>query len=483
MTDKEFIAWLRDSRARRCAIVEVDTDTPRRLAVFPYTTTPDDADLPNISYTARVRGGVAFTESLPLSGSARASYGDIELDNTDGALDEWLLDVWVNRDVRVYLGDVTWPRGQFRLIMSGVCEDLRSRTPERLNIVLRDKLELLNTAVSEATLGGSTVNKDRLLPVCLGECHNITPLALNPDINETQIFHVGQVERVIEARDNAVPVATTDSLAEGRTTLNKSPAGQVTLSVQGDKTGGIYRNTVGALIQLLMTEYGPFDDSDLDSDNFAAFELAHPQPVGVYIPDRRTVIDVCRELAASVGANLAPSRLGLMRLLKIELPPMADPVSITPDSYEMGSLRLLRRSTVVAGVRLGYCRNWTPQQDIETGVPKSSRDLFEQEWLTVTATDPAVADEYKISTEVEQENTLLLTAVDAQAEADRRLALWSEPRFVFGVRCYAEMLTLDLGDAVTLYGDRFGLAGGRTGMVVGIRSDWVAGRVDLEVLI
>lgn len=482
MTDPEFQAWLRSSQARRCALVEIDTDTPRLLAVLPYTTGPDD-DVPNVPYTARVAGGVAFTESIPLSGTSRPSFGDIELDNTDGALDEWLLDVWVNRDVRVYLGDVTWPRGQFRLIMSGVCEDLRSRTPERLNIVLRDKLELLNTAVSEVTLGGDTVNKDRLLPVCLGECHNITPLALNPDINETQIFHVGQAERVIEARDNGVPTGATDNLAEGRTTLNQSPGGQVTLSVQGDKTGGIYRNTIGALIELLMTEYGPLESTDIDDANFSAFEASHPQPVGVYLPERRTVIDVCNELAASVGAHLAPSRLGLMRLLKIELPPVGDPVAITPDSYEMGGLRLLRRSTVVAGVRLGYCRNWTPQQDLETGVPQSSRDLFAQEWLTVTATDPAAASEYRISTEVEQVNTLLLTEDDAQAEADRRLALWKSPRFVFGVRCYAEMLTLNLGDAVTLYGDRFGLTAGKTGMVIGIRSDWVAGRVDLEVLI
>lgn len=484
MTDQEFEVWLRSDQARRCALVEVDTDTPRLLAVLPYTTLPDDP-MPNIRYTARVAGGVAFTESIPMSGQARPSYGDIELDNTDGALDGWLNDVWVNRDVRVYLGDVRWPREDFQLIMTGVCSDLSSRNPRRLNIVLRDKLERLNTAVSETTLGGPTTNADRLIPICLGECHNVTPLPLNAEINETQIFHAGPAESVIEARDNAVPVSKSDSLANGRTTLSATPAGQVTLSVQGDKSGGVYRNTVATLIQHLMLNYGSdrLALADIDTANFNAFDSSNPAPVGVYITDSRRVRDVCTELAASLGAHIAPSRLGLMRLLRIELPPSGTPRAIRQSDYEHGSLSIAGRSTVVAGIRLGYCRNWTPQQDIETGIPAAHRDLYQQEWMTVTASDAGVAAAYRLSTEVEQENTLLLRTVDAQAEANRRLALWKVPRTVYSVKCYAQMLTLNLGDAVTLYGNRYGLDAGKTGMVIGLRSDWVAGRVDVQVIV
>lgn len=484
MTESEFKAWLRDSQARRCALVEVDTTPQRLLAVLPYTTDPDDPT-PNVPYTARVMGGVAFTESIPLSGQSRASYGDIELDNTDGALDGWLNDVWVNRPVRVYLGDVRWQRGDFQLIMSGVCEDLISRNAGRLNIVLRDKLERLNTAVSDVLLGGSTVNADRLIPITLGECHNITPLTTNPDVNEVHIFHRGAAERCIEARDNAVPVTKTDNLANGRITLAKTPAGQVTLSVQGDKTGGVYRNTVATLIQLLMTNYGsdPLTTADIDTANFSAFDAANPAPVGVYITESRTVRDVCNELASSLGAHIAPSRLGLMRLLRIQLPATGTPVDITPADYEHGSLRITQRSTVIAGVRLGYCRNWSPQQDIETGIPNAHRDLYAQEWMTVTAQDSAVASQYRISTEVEQENTLLLRTTDAQAEANRRLNLWKVPRFVYSVKCYAQHLTLNLGDTVRLYGDRFGLEAGKVGMVIGLKSDWVAGRVEVEVIV
>ena len=74
-------------------------------------------------------------------------------------------------------------------------------------------------------------------------------------------------------------------------------------------------------------------------------------------------------------------------------------------------------------------------------------------------------------------------AADAQAEANRRLALWSAPRSVFSLRGYAHLLGLELGQAVTLTAPRWGLNAGQLGQVVGLSRDWLAGRIDVEVLI
>lgn len=487
MTDAEFARWLRADGTRRCAIVEVDTDPPRFLSVVPYATLPTDP-VPNMLHRAVIEGGVAFTESLSLDGNPSMSYGDIELNNHDGALDGWLDEVWVNRAVRVYLGDVTWPRADFRLIMTGVCADIGARNPGSLNIKLREKLQRLNTPVTETVLGGTTANKDRLVPVLLGEAHNIEPLLTNPATHEYQ-FHDAAAERAIEARDTGAPVGKTDVLASGKVRLTQSPtsSGQVTISAQGDKAGGVYRNTVAPLIERLVTGYGKaserFTAADLDAVNLTAFDAAHHQPVGLYLRDRANVIQCCQELAASVGAQMVVSRLGLLRLLKIELPPSGTPVEIRPKDYEHGSLQIKERTVVRAAIKLGYARNWTVQQNTVAGVPAEHRDLYAQEYLTVTARDQAVADQYRLMTEPEQENTLLLRGADAQAEADRRLALWRVPRTVFSVECYAGMLTLELGQAVVLHGNRYGLQGGKLGMIVGLKSDWVAGRMTVEVFV
>ena len=129
MTDAEYQAWLvRDGY--RVALIEVDTDIPRYLSTVPYTTLPTDTPA-NRMHLPFVAGGFAFSERLSLDGNPAISAGDIELHNEDGALDSWLSEVWVNRAIRVYIGDVSWPRADFRLEFSGVVADLGSSAPLR----------------------------------------------------------------------------------------------------------------------------------------------------------------------------------------------------------------------------------------------------------------------------------------------------------------------------------------------------------------
>jgi hypothetical protein len=143
------------------------------------------------------------------------------------------------------------------------------------------------------------------------------------------------------------------------------------------------------------------------------------------------------------------SRTGLLRLLKIELPPPGSRREVTPSDYVAKSLEISSRSSVISGVRLGYCKNWTVQTGLETGIPSEHKDLYEQEWLTVVARDSGVADTYKLFAEPPQTDTLLLRKEDAQAEAERRLNLWKTQRTVYKFVGYSHLLTLELGQAIT----------------------------------
>ena len=172
-----------------------------------------------------------------------------------------------------------------------------------------------------------------------------------------------------------------------------------------------------------------------------------------------------------------------MRLLKIDLPASGTPVYVTESDYEAGSLSISQRSEVIAGVRLGYCKNWTVQTTINSGIPSEHKDLYAQEYLTVTARDSTVASNYKLYADEPQVDTLLLKKTDAQAEANRRLALWKTQRTVYRFTGYAHLLTLELGQALNLTSPRFGLSSGKTGVVVGLQSDWISRRVVVEVLI
>lgn len=481
MTDAEFTEWLKYG-GRAVTLVEVSTETPRYLSTVAYTTLPTDTPA-NLGYTPIVASGVSFTERLSLDGKASLSYGDIEIHNEDGSFDTWLDDVWVNRAITIAVGDITWPRGQFVTLFSGVVASFESRSPGRLNIVLRDKMERLNTPVTEAELGGTSENKDRIIPITLGEAHNVSPLLVDAANHIYQVNN-GPCERIIEVRDNGVPITKTDNLSAGKFTLVASPAGTITASVQGVTP---YVNTVAGCVKTLVKSYGTpserFTDSDIDLTNFSSFDTANPQPVGVYLSDRSNVLSVAQQLSESVGGTLAMSREGKLRLIKLVFPVASHSVEIGESDYEAGSFQLKSRPEVLAGVRLNFCKNWTVQTTLDTGIPSEHKDLFAQEWLTTVVRDSGTATAYRLYAEPEEVPTMLLKRSDAEAEAQRRLNLWKTQRNVYSFRGFAHLLRLELGQQVLLKSKRFGLSEGKRGIVVGINSDWINKRADIEVII
>jgi hypothetical protein len=489
MTDADFLAWLKNPDRVACVLVEAvasvgGVETTRYLSNRGYTTAAADTPA-HTNYRGVIVGGAQITETLALDGSGAAmAFGDIEIDNSTGDLDSWLGNIWSNRAVRMYVGDMRWVRADFRLVFDGISADLSSRGRDVLNLKVRDKLQRLNTTVTETKLGGASTNADRLLPLCFGECHNITPLLIDKALLKYQV-HNGQIERIIEVRDNGVVVAHTANLAAGTFTLSATPAGTVTVSVQGDKPGGVYSNTISGLVQRLATGFGkdPFVSGDLDAASLSAFNTANPQPVGVYLEDRENVLSVCQQLAASVGAQVVMTATGLLRVVQVSLPTSGTPTAVSSKHMAERSLHVIDRRPVVASVKVGYNKNWTVQKNLQTGIPPEHADLFAQEWLTKSATSSSVATAYKLMQEPpEQQDTALLVGSDASTEATRRLNLHSVQRTVLGYEALADLLLEQLGGYQTLTHSRFGLSGGVGGQIVSLQPDWLAATAQFEVL-
>lgn len=488
MTDAEYSAWLDSDDAQRVVLLELGvnsggTEATRYVASRQFISAATDSPA-STSYEERLTGGLGVQESLGLFGAAASmSHGDIELHNMDGGLDAWLDDTVTNRAVNAWLGDVRWPKADFRQIYAGTIESLDSSARERITVRLADKLQRLNSSLTETKLGGTGPNADALIPLCFGECHNVTPLLVDSGTLEYAV-HNGPIEDIIEVRDNGVPVFVTKLLSTGRFRLNQSPVGTITASVQGDKPSA-YANDVGSLVERIVTAFGRtdlrFSGSDIDATALSAFKTANPQPVGLYLTDPVSVREACDQLAASVGARLAMTRLGLLRLVKIALPPGSSAATATEDDFAAGSLRIAQRSQVAAACKLAYCRNWTPQ-DLQTGLVAQHKELFAQPWLTATASDSTAATLHKLSLDVEQEDTLLLVKADADAEAGRRLALRKVQRTVYQFDAFARLLQLELGAGLTLVASRFGLDDGVVAQVVSLQIDWITGRVVVGVL-
>lgn len=494
MTEYQFIAWLEQPAATRMVLIEVQVsvggvETTRYLSSRNYVT--GAADTPaNTQYLPYVQGGLAFTEQIGLTGAAGLSVGDIELGNADGRIDSWLLDVWANRPIKMWLGDPAWSRADFQLVFDGLVSDVGSASRDTINLVLRDKMQRLNTPILEAKLGGTTENKDEVLPVPFGECHNVRPL-----LSDTNLLYrfgcpiewvMGGAEFGPEARYNAKPVSITPDLAAGRFRLTLNPLGStVTCSVQGDNVGG-YAPRIAPLVQRIATGYGKATGrltvDEIDTANFAAFDVAHPQVVGRYVEDRTNQAVVIQELAASVGAQALMSRLGKLRLVQIALPAAGTPFAIGPQHMRERSLRPAQRLPAVAAAKVAFDRNYTVQENLTSDIPQLHADLYATEWLTETAIDTAAQALYRLTDDPVQAETCLKRRSDAAAEAARRQALYGVPRTVFEFDGEPALQRLELGQAVTLTADRWSLAA-RDGIVVSLQRYWLTGRVTVGVMV
>lgn len=483
MTDAEFIAWLRSPTAKRITLVEVGVysgaETTRYLSTHGYNTGASDTPA-NQVYTPCVSArSLTAKESLALNDGNDASLnvGDIEITNYDGSRDSWFDDVWINRPIVAYLGDPRWPRADFRVIFNGIVAAISTANRGVLNLKVADKLQRLNTPLIETKLGGTTPNKDMVLPFCAGEAHNISPLLSNPVTLEYQFHGVGATEGAFEVRDNGKPVSATYSPATGKYTLNQASAGTITASVQGAKLSGTYVNTVAKIVEMMVTQYGKtadqFTGGDLDTAQLAAFNTAHPDPVGIYCSDRTNVLNAARDIASSVGAQLVMTRLGLLQLIQVDLAGLSPTFTIEPKHMLEQDLRIEQILPVKASVKLNFCRNYTIQDNLLTTIPDEHKKLFAQEWLVSVKTDTTVQALYHLNAEPVAQNTLLLRRVEADVEAQRRLNLWKVQRKVYSFEGVPELVgRLTLGQAVTLQHPRFGLSGGVNGMVVSLDIDW-----------
>lgn len=775
MTDAQFAAWLKKSASISCVLVEVNVmvggvETTRYLSTKGYVSGPADTPA-NTHYAPGIVGGVKFTETLPLDGTATLAFGDIEIENIAGNRDSWFDDVWNNRAIKVFIGDVSWIRSDFRQIFEGIVAGIDAKDRGRINLKISDKLQRLNTPITENKLGGTTANADRLLPLCFGECHNITPLLTDSTVNEYQV-HDGPIENIIEVRDNGVPVAFTPFLTTGKFRLTVQPSGQITASVQGAKpaevlsaemnseftcdsfstwtesvvgiasivagkirvtssgaqvrltkrfptvpglkyrvsmsvtaTGGFaqaimslvgatnvvaangpqittvasgnsatpsidftatgfestvvlyvtgagvygdydnisfkqvqdgsYMNTAPTLIRYIATRYGSATNKlsydELDSDLFA-FEQSFVQPVGLYVTERTNTIQAITDLANSIGAKPVFNRGGKFTLVRIkaasEAPtaslfwPMDGPntylftgwsaltgtytysggkgivasnagvtngvtvsvsfpgasysrikmkikrtsgsgwsglctystdghtaittfsntlspnplavgeekilvwdmenltaggtdwvtstvrtvrislgldgandafeidwisiepgvSNVTPTDIVQGSLAMSSLPAVKAGVKIGYCKNWTVETNIAAGVDIRHADLYGQEWLTITQTDTATQTNYKTFADPEQQDTMLLTNADAMAEAVRRLSLYNKQRKVLKYEGMPWLMLDLLGATQILTNSRFNLSGTEA-QIISTSVDWLNPHITVEILV
>lgn len=197
-TVQDIKTWLDSPLSRKCVLAEIgyyfgDPNTAAynsslERTMYLSTMAYNDG---NQEYIPILLGGLSFSESLSTDLTISVSYGTIELENTGGSYDYFLTYIWKRRPIKIYFGDITWPKVDFVLIFDGLVDELKTSGESRLELILLNKLEQLNDVLNTRTIkdlsgnytAKTTGETDKLLPLLFGEVFNLSPILVDNGIN------------------------------------------------------------------------------------------------------------------------------------------------------------------------------------------------------------------------------------------------------------------------------------------------------------
>jgi len=489
ISDAQFLAWLRTS-TERMVLVEADVWSgggvvTRYMSNRGWVSAPTDTPA-STAYDDIVLDvpGIRAQMADALQGRSVVSFGDIEIGNWSGERDSWLTDAWDGRPLRIYLGDASWAKSDFRLVFNGATADIQAHGTSRLTLRLRDRQIVLDRPMLSAVVGGTGSTAGQRIPCCYGQVYNAEPLMVDATARRYQV-HDGQIQAITAVRSNGEvvnPANYTVDLATGTFVTAFSIPGTITCDVQGSATGGLYINRVGDIFGRILTERGLLTAGDIDGS--AVVNLNHDSPgvVGLYVrDDSTTVLDALDALITGVGGYYAVARDGTFTGGLFAAATGSPLMTITDDDLVVGGVELSRRIIPLKSVRLGYDRNWAPGGTISTNVTdEATRARLRDEYRIASAVTSGSA-QYLLATDSDVIPTVFVSATDATTEATRRAGLYGVLRRVFTLRATLAAQPLRLGNVVALDLSRFGLAGGVLARVIGLRESITTDSVEVEV--
>lgn len=488
------------------------------LATSDFTSLPTDTP-PNTYYASRVQEPGNFSRSLFASGETRGrssvGSGDIVLTNSDPGhgetLDEGLGWGWSGRSVRIR----ALPAGARSLaaastLFVGRLSKLTSTSPlERLELKLADRLADIDkpllttlfagtTTSTGATAEGNADLKGKVKQWCYGVCKEIPLQAANPydliylasiggDIQSITVYDggvaltfAGTNASLADLRAASIPAGSYRRYA-GYIRLGSTP--QFALSADVVEGVNAAARTAAQIAYRMLTGFG-IPSSELITGAFAELDIYNDAVCGYFVPDDRTALTAVQDVLDSVGGWMVPNRDGSLVVGLYSDPETAPGLTFDVEEQSLGdSLERIDGEIPVYRVVLQYARVNMVQAEgsLAGSVSAARRAYLANEWRTVVAEDLSVKIKHLDAREITV-TTYLTDEADAQAEANRLLALYKVERDRYRIRLpLSSGWAADVGLAITLVHPRLGMAAGRPFNVIGRTDDYAAERVELEL--
>lgn len=434
-----------------------------RLSDRGWVGEPLDSVYPNVLFLPRLAEPPALEQTIPLYPDAprrlASSAGELRMVNADQALDELAGDWSVaGREVVIYRGPHRRPRhspftdfvtvARMRASAAAVGTSVLSLP---LRPVASDlTLQVCNTYSGTGGQEGPSGLAGQPKPKLYGLKRNFDPVLVDTGLLAYQL-HDGPMQSVIEVRDRGVPLtfganfATYSALAgasvaagtystclaAGFIRVGATPS-LLTVDAQGDNdasTGGYAGGTASSIARKLIQ--GPGGVAAVDGARF----LWQAGETGLYLLGG-TVAEALDAIAAGVFGWWGTDRNGQYIGGQISAPEtMVTTLSIEPRMVASPPIEVGTPRPPWWRVRVGYrafARTQTGEQ-LAGSVTAANRELYGRATTLYTVADIAVSSAYPLAEDVPEIVSAYDTAGDAQALAEKLLALFKKPRRLFQV--------------------------------------------------
>lgn len=475
------------------------TDTPAHTAFTPRIKQPAWA-----VRSAFSRGAVG--------GATELRWGELQLVNNDGGLDDLLNVAFAGHPVTVRLGEAggaypaDWPivlKGtidQAPLTWGNLILRIADRTAE-LAKPLQTVLYAGNNSLPNGLEGTADDLKGQPKPKGYGKVFNVSP----PQVNTSRlIYEVGVCNSVdagytqgsaltkgadyssqSDMETNAPAAGTFRAWPAGGYVRLGSTASDVTFDITFGASSA--DRTAAQIIKQVALGAG-IASGDIMAADVTALDTANSAVLGIWLGNGETAAEAMDAAAQSVGAWWGFDRLGQLRMARLVAPSGTPVATLTAD--EILGLERVPLTGDNGGippwrVSIGYAKNNTVQTSgLASGVSAARAAWLVQEYRTATAEDSAIKTDKWLTSKPLEINALFTAEADASAEAARLLALHGTRRDRLSVRAAVSQAlasAVDLGNVVMVQHSRFGLSTGKLFCVIGIEPDLKRGEIVLDL--
>ncbi len=447
----------------------------------------------NWNFANALNGGVSQDQG-------GSQWGVLTINDVTGDLDRIVKRQWDGATLELLRGPATarfdtWSTVA-KMSAAGIVWDMNAKQIQVRPYAwkLESPLHDLRYTGSGGTDGDTTI-ANRLKPWLLGQCFNVTPVLINATNNVWQ-FTLGSAQAVTAVREGgsalsldtsvgtggnvttyaALVAATIASgkyatcLALGLIRLGSVPLKGITIDAQGDAdtiggtAGYVYKRA--AIARRVVLAYGEskLSTADLDEASFTAMDAAQAATIGIYFDGGSEVTKAAalNAILAGVAGHWRFTMTGQLKVGYISLPGDTADFSLTRpkrgqdkgDANIVGGMSVRRFTPPLQMIVLKWGRNYTVQRTEDlAGIALSSVQIYGADARQVSAS----SDQFRRSVPtapIRIVDSLFATEADAQAEANRQIRIFGQPRAEYDVPTRLDPFTLDpLGLSAEVVGE------------------------------